>query len=297
MDNFPNIQHQNVLRNSEASEWPRFQFEREFTGYDVTSFSERQNPEGALRAQQIQGESYVTAGFVFESALDEYGRLQPELDRSRGDNVEYFLATAQNPTDASEMNQASVRLIHLPEDGALDDLAAYKYCKHTLSPEHEAELRSLIATEGARSVVEIAALSKTNAAPSIASFEVIRDIVQQAVRGDTKEVWLATLAESAYQAMYDNFGPRSLTQVGERVPVDVGDPRTSEQLRLVPSLIRPREVMDGIVEDLAVITDSKQQVRLARSLVFLSDGLGDQEMSTSVKDTVTMLKSMMPKGA
>lgn len=41
----------------------------------VSSFTREQDPDRAVRVEQIHGEAYVAAGHVYESALDELGRL------------------------------------------------------------------------------------------------------------------------------------------------------------------------------------------------------------------------------
>ena len=62
---------------TEYVDLPDYEFSRKHADFDIISFTERTNPEAAFRAQQVQGESYVASGFVHESALDEFGRLQP----------------------------------------------------------------------------------------------------------------------------------------------------------------------------------------------------------------------------
>ncbi len=258
--------------------------------YSIQTFSEADNPEGAFRAQQIQGESYVTAGFVYPTGLDQDGRLLPELDRSRGPDVIYKLASSINghPDD-----QAALRIIGLSEQGTLPDLAAYKYSQDVLFDGAQEALESHISAYGATSLKEIAALSKANRAGDLSSFELIRNIVQEAVRDDTNEAWLITFAKPAYTAIERNFGPRSLTQIGEPVAVDVGDPRTSDELRLIPTLITPCTVLDGIVLDIDEATDPKQQQRLIRTLMFLADGMKEKEMSDTVCNRVAFVNQFL----
>lgn len=55
----------------------------------VSSFTREQDPDRAVRVEQIHGEAYVAAGHVYESALDELGRLDNSnaefiLDKARG---------------------------------------------------------------------------------------------------------------------------------------------------------------------------------------------------------------------
>lgn len=255
-----------------------------FENYTIQTFTETNNPSGAFRAQQIQGESYVAAGFVYPSGLDEYGRLLPELDRSRGDNVTYKLATAINGDPA---DQAALRIIPLSEGGRLEDMAAYKYCKDDLFEGAAEALELHIAEYGPESLKEIAALSKADKAGQLSSFELIRNVVQEAVRDETNEAWLITFAKPAFDAIQKNFGPRSLTQIGNPVQVDVGDPRTSDKLRLIPTIIKPCQVLDGLLLDLDEAEPVSDQHRIyVRTLLFLADGMKESELSEAVYDRV-----------
>lgn len=261
--------------------------------FRIETFTEYENPAGAVRAQQIQGESYVAAGFVYESALDQYGRLDETLDRSRGPNITYKLATAINSDpDNREKDQASLRINSIPRGGQLDNLTEYKYCKDVMSIETELELRQLIAERGTDAVKGIAALSKTNEAHPTAPFELIRDILQEAIRDDTGETWLITFAKPAFDAVKKNFGDRAMHQIAEPVAVDVGDDRTNDELRLIPCVIRPCEVLDGLVQDIKEEADDHRRMSLVRSLYFVADGLKEQEMSQSVNETIAFIEKL-----
>lgn len=271
----------------------RREIQHQIERYYIETFSEVENPEGALRAQQIQGESYVAAGFVYPSALDQWGRLDETLDRSRGPNITYKLATAidADPSD-TQKDQASLRINSIPTGGRLDDLTEYKYCKNVMSIETELSLRQLIAERGTESVKGIAALSKTNEAHPTAPFELIRDILQEAIRDETNETWLITFARPAYEAIKKNFGDRAMHQIAEPVAVDVGDDRTNDELRLVPCVIRPCEVLDGLVQDIREETDDRRRMSLVRSLYFVADGLKEEEMSQSVNETIAFIEKL-----
>ena len=292
MSDIPSF-NQNQFATLDAAVMERREIKHQHEKYHIQTFTERSNPEGAFRAQQIQGESYVAAGFVYQSALDEYGRLQPELDRSRGDNIIYKLATAIDHGQGNvDLDQASVRINPIPKGGRLDDLTEYKYIKDVMSIEAELELRQIIAERGTDAVKGLAALSKTNEADQISSFEIIRNIFQESVQDKTDETWLITFAKPAYIAIRNNFGERAVTQIAEPVAVDVGDDRTDDNLRLVPCVIKPGEVLDGLVKDITEASDIKRQMTLVRSLYFLSDGLKPDEMSDTVNNTIAFLDKM-----
>lgn len=282
--------HHNSLSNEviEFDAYKSFEAVRQNEDFSIIRFTEDRYPEGALRVQQIQGESYVAKGFVYETALDEYGRLLPELDRSRGKDVEYYLATAKERNAAGEYGQASLRKISIPKDGALEDLAAYRYSRDTLFPEVEASLRESIEKSGVDNIKEIAALSKTNNASSLVSFELLREITQESIRDNTQEKWLITFAQSAYRALHARFGGMSLQQIGELVAVDVGDDRTSDELRLVPTLVEPCVSLDGIVDAIHVAQTPAEKKRLCEGLLFMVDGLEPEYLSDDVKNCIGM---------
>ena len=285
--------NQQPITTLDAALNERREIHHQIERYRIETFTEHQNPPGALRVQQIQGESYVAAGFVYESGLDQYGRLDESLDRSRGPNITYKLATAIDyDRDNPEKDQASLRINSIPENGRLDDLTEYKYCKDVMSIETELALRQLIAERGTDSVKGIAALSKTNEAHPTAPFELIRDILQEAIRDDTNETWLITFARPAYEAIKKNFGDRAMHQISEPVAVDVGDDRTNDELRLVPCVIRPCEVLDGLVQDIQEESDDHRRTSLVRTLYFVADGLKEKEMSPSVNQTIAFIDKL-----
>ena len=283
-----NESHHSIKQTHEVADFEAYKFEavRQNEDFSIVRFTEEQYPEGALRAQQIQGESYVTKGFVFETALDEYGRLMPELDRSRGSNVEYYWATSKKENTSGEKGQASLRKISSPEGGALEDLAAYRYCRDTIDPLAEDLLRQSVAEDGGSSIKEIAALSKTNNASSHVSFELLREITQESIRNDTHEKWLITFAQSAYTSLHARFGGVTLQVVGEPVAVDVGDERTSDELRLIPTLVEPCLSLDGIVDAIHLAKTPLERKRLCEGLLFMVDGLEDQYLSEAVKECI-----------
>jgi hypothetical protein len=273
--NLASIDHYKVVRENER--------------YVISQFYERDNPEGAILAQQIQGESYVAAGYVYPSALDELGRLQPELDRSRGDNVEYYLATPKQ-LEMSPANMGSLRVITIPDGGTLEDLAAYRYSKAILSDDVEAMLQSFIAEQGTQGVKEICALAMTNEATPLVSFELLRDITQAAIRAKSDERWLITFTAHAHGVFLRRYGASVMQQVGDPVPVDVGDERTSDELRLIPTLIHPGQLLENVLHDIKTTLHTTERMRLSNTLVFMADGLDEDSLSADVLEYIQRIK-------
>jgi hypothetical protein len=267
----------------------RYVADRENERYVIEQFYERDNPAGALLAHQIQGESYVAAGYVYASALDEYGRLQPELDRSRGDDVKYYLALPKDP-QSNPRNMGSLRVMSIPKGGTLDDLAAYRYSKAMLDPEVDDILKRTIEQNGISSVREICALAITEKATSLASFELLREITQAVICEKSDEKWLITFTAHAHRVFLKRYGASVMQQVGSPVPVDVGDERTSDDLRLVPTLIHPGQLLENVLNDIQSSVGQAEKTRLSSTLVFMADGLSESLLSPEVCEYINYIK-------
>ncbi|MGB4762306.1 MAG: hypothetical protein WBP12_03015 [Candidatus Saccharimonas sp.] len=258
--------------------------------YDITSFTEEEWPEGAFRAQQIQGESYQTAEFICATARDEDGRMHPDLDRSRGSNVTYFLANPKRVIEGRS-NQGAMRIVDVPVNGTVRDLAAFRYSESTMHPNVAAMLRAKVEKEGPGSVREVGALSHTDDGSTRASFELIRLAVQQAIRGKTEELWIITFAPRAYRSIIARFSPNTVLQIGAPVAVDVGDPRTSDSLRLTPVLIDPCRLPDQMVDYLlSDMADERGKRYVVGTLYAVLDGLRVDELSDYVKEYIASLE-------
>lgn len=259
--------------------------------YSIKNFTERDDPAGALRAQQIQGESYVAAGFIYPVGLDKDGRLNAELDRSRGDTVEYYMALGDRDDPTSE-GRASLRVISIPEDGRLDDLPAYRYCRDALSDDVREALEQTAAHDHL-AVREIAALCKTTDTPALASYELMRALIHDGIHRERDELWLITFADKAYGPITDYFGAQAVRQVGTPVAIDVGDERTSDELRLIPSVVQPLHMLDTMLDEIEQDTQNGQESRVIRrkeqGLVMLADGLEAPFISSRVENFVAQL--------
>lgn len=239
---------------------------RETDKYTFTHFNEQDYPELALVVQQMQGESYLTSGYVTSDEIDEYGRLKAYLDGARGTNVEYVTAQTEDEV------MASVRLITIPENGNLYDLPSFKKSAEAMYPGFEDMLYSLFLQNPDRGVVEISSLSRRkHATPSIL-LDVIREIVQQAVRAKSDELWLVTATDNSFDMIRSRFGDAAITSIGDRVPV-YNDGKVTKELCLQPSIIVPGRLIGSIAESAKNEKNTLQQKRLMKSLFYMSDGL------------------------
>lgn len=244
-----------------------YEFDRKTDHYHFTHFTEANNPELALAVQQLQGESYLEAGYVTPDDLDEFGRLAPHLDQARGDHVQYVAAESNGDV------VGAVRLIHVPEHGDLSDLPAYRKSAHAIDPDFK-KLLHWEAVNGHRGgLVEVSALSRKNNVSPTVLLEVIREIVQQVIRTESREVWFVTATDNSYNMIRSRFGDRAIIPIGEPVPVfDKND--TVKEIGLQPSVIVPGKLLESIANSaLDSNTDLLQKKRLIKSLAFMTDGL------------------------
>lgn len=139
----------------------------------VSSFTREQDPDRAVRVEQIHGEAYVAAGHVYESALDELGRLDNSnaefiLDKARGSTREteviYLHAVPAEPLSGSQ-GEGGLRIVGISAVGSIDDLSAFKAAKPSMGLAHQRKLYDAIEDLGHGGVKEIAALSVTADAP------------------------------------------------------------------------------------------------------------------------------------
>lgn len=135
----------------------------------VSSFTREQDPDRAVRVEQIHGEAYVAAGHVYESALDELGRLDNSnaefiLDKARGSTREteviYLHAVPAEPLSGSQ-GEGGLRIVGISAVGSIDDLSAFKAAKPSMGLAHQRKLYDAIEDLGHGGVKEIAALSVT----------------------------------------------------------------------------------------------------------------------------------------
>lgn len=238
---------------------------RETSNYRFSHFTEEANPELALAAQQLQGESYLAAGYVTSQDLDEYGRLQKDLDKARGGNVEYVVA------EKDDQAVGAVRLVAVPEGGDLMDLPAYEKSVQDMYPEFRYLLNQAFQYDRRYGVREVAGLSRGKDTPPSVLLEMIREIVQQTVRSQSEELWLVTATSNSYDMIQSRFGSNSIIPIGSRVPV-LNDGVDSREY-LQPSVIDPGSLIENLANSAIVESDPMQKRRLIKTLGFMVDGL------------------------
>lgn len=251
----------------------------------VSSFTREQDPDRAVRVEQIHGEAYVAAGHVYESALDELGRLDNSnaefiLDKARGSTREteviYLHAVPAEPLSGSQ-GEGGLRIVGISAVGSIDDLSAFKAAKPSVGLAHQRKLYDAIEDLGHGGVKEIAALSVTADAPPTVSYSLIREVLRLYHR--TGEKLIITFAMPAYAKMVMNFGRFAMPQVGEPFYAHRNnDPRTSNDLLLVPSIVEPSNFLENISRGVVTADDGPTARRRFATLCYMTDGLDDYFM-------------------
>ncbi len=258
--------------------------------YSIKRFTEASDGELAVKAQRVHAEGYLDMDFVVPAALDDDGRLPGDIDKARGENVDYYLASAWAlDSDGVLVTQgATMRKVNIPKNGTIDDLPAYRLCKDSLYGAYRELLEST--PNPHKHIKEIAALAKSANASPVAIFELLRDAYHEAL--GKEEVWFFNIVSTTYQSLVDNFGDNALKQIGE--PISFDDPRINSEVTLVPAMVVIELFIDEIRESAICTTDPHERKRLMRSFVFFSEGLSDDQLSDDSKALLAALQEIRP---
>lgn len=270
-------------------------------------------------SQRHKFESYRAAGYVKETAADpdDPERMHEDLDKIDEDGVRVVVKTAEaiDSEAGEELGEGSVR-VETSSNGDLTKLAAFNYLVEAqISDEEKQELEDLAASDSEK-VRVIGALSMTDKALKYdiahreelgVSYELIRDMVQEAMRSNTKEKWIITFADPAYQALVRSFGDKVLPVVGNKDKVITADGGNEHSMgvQLVPVIVDPCELPNNIagkIRELEEMESSTLSIRVAtldptkptnigkaigrlkKTLIHVIDGLEDEYISQEVRD-------------
>lgn len=253
---------------------------KRFDRYAVYEFTERENPEAALMARQIHAMGYRDMGFVNDRAFMEDGTLAGDIDKARGDDVDYFLET--NPENSDDY--ATMRI----KSGDVQSLPAFALTKDNLTEEGMSELLE------ADIVKEVGALARTPGSSPMMVMEMLRHNIQKA--HGKNELWFFSIVSTTFRSLQGQYGDRALRQIGD--PVEFDDDRISKGITLVPALFDVDTFLDSVATSALETQDLKQRRILFRTLMYYSEGLDEKYLTQQVQDLRTLISSsMQPKGA
>ena len=242
---------------------------KRYDHYEHIVFDELSSPELVHEAWRIHAEGYFSMGFINQDAIDANGFLPSDIDKARGDNVEYYMTISPNNIN----DCATLRKINIPSGKDLYALPAYKLCNSFLSQDGASILDSI--NDNKVNLKEIAALSRSNEASQKAVYELFRAALHDGIKND--EVWLFSLVSTTYESLSQSLGKRCFVELGEKVIID--DPRVSSELTLNPILFKTNEFIDTLHSYYVDATSDSERNKALRSFMFFSDGLNKELLS------------------
>ncbi len=239
--------------------------------YVVMKATEASNWSLVHEALRVHASGYLSMGFVHDDAVTADGTIDPEIDQSRGDNTEYYLAVNAGAPD----DRATLRKVRFAAGASVEDFDAYQLCARTLHAEGHGRLQAMLG--GVRPLAEISGLARTPGASPAAVWHILRAAVHDALRKE--EVWFCCLVVSTYDSLVRHLGTSFLGVLGDDVTIK--DARVSSSIALRPVLIDTVLFLDSVLADVEQ-ADGARRARLARSLIFFSDGIDDSLLSPQV---------------
>ncbi len=222
----------------------------------------------------MQGESYVQFRYVDRDMLLD-GRLPASLDHSRGDHITYLYA---EPNNEGVVGVGSARIIDAP----LDDLFAASL---PISPENRQLLEKYY--KQGRIIRELGGVALAGGADAKASFSIVRETLQRAIRNRTGELLLGSQTNIALGSYRRMFGS-AVQQIGGATPLETGN---GKRVNLTPVLSDTSTTLDTLLADIRrPELDDLARERLSKSLIFLCDGLRTEEMSDQVNEFLSEQK-------
>ena len=239
--------------------------------YTVRRCNERSNPLMVAEALRIHANGYLSMGFLNNEAVTDEGFIHSDLDRSRGENTDYYIVN--NTADVNDC--ATLRKVRLQPGATIAELDCYELCHRSLYPEAEMQLELLLSSH--QPLVEISALARGPEASPAAVWHLLRAAFRDS--RVTNEVWFFCLVVSTYGSLASNLGPSFMKIVGDDVSIDDG--RVNASVLLRPVIFDTATFLDTMLDDF-VRTEGRDRTRLERSLFFFSEGLDESAMSPAV---------------
>ncbi len=235
-------------------------------------FTEASRPDLADVAQRMHASDYCKRGFVTEDAIGPDGKLAPEIDKARGDNVVYRLSK----DTATGAYVSTLRRIRVPQGGTFKDLPAYKISQPHLYEREHAGLEEL-----GRRGYEFEEVGALGATSPLAVFESFRDIIQDGI-GKNRGI-IFTVVTDTHRALVSSFGRDNLITIGDDIRIGQADARVGNKIALRPTLLLPDVFMDNLLKSYeAAEPGSRQSLSLQRNFLFYTDGLAEEQMSPEV---------------
>ena len=239
--------------------------------YEYERFYEKTDPDLVLLARKLHASSYMGEGFVYDGAVSEDGTMADDMDKARGQAVEYYIG--YEPIDDERIPVSTLRKISLESYETVKDLPGYQLSKDYLY-EEEGEWLDSIAP---RRIQEISSFGHIPESPSTAGLELLRTVLQDSVGKD--EMWFFTMVSEKYNTLVKLFGPEAVRRIGDSIPLD--DPRVAN-ISLVPAIVDTSIFFQQVYE--SAINETVPAIRRRRIgvLTNFTEGLTEAQMGSDV---------------
>ena len=240
--------------------------------YVYTSATESQNPELALTARRVHASSYRGEGFIHDEAIGKDGQVADDIDKSRGDNVEYYIGR-----DASGEAVSTLRVVDSTKlNGGFRALPGYGFCESSISNEAVSFLEN--AEADGRRIVEISSFGHIPEVSAGSGLELLRHAHQKAY--GSGDVWYFSMVSRKLQALVHIFGPKAIRVVGE--PVSMEDDRIGD-VTLTPGIVDTTTFFDDIKDSILAEGSVARRNRYLSYLRMFTDGLDTETLNDEVK--------------
>jgi hypothetical protein len=240
--------------------------------YIIRKCTEQSDPALVAEALRIHAAGYLSMGFLNNGALTEEGFIHSDIDRSRGETTEYYLAY----NSALAAYCATLRKVRLRPGASIDEFDCYDLCRGSVSPDAAARLTQVRSSES-QPVAEISALARTAEASPGAVWHLLRAAVQDGVA--RSEFWLFCIVASTYDILARHMGTGFMRVLGGDVTIDDG--RVNSDVVLRPVAVDAAALLDAMLVD-HERADGRARACIERSLLFFSEGLDDSILSPAV---------------
>lgn len=239
--------------------------------YYYENSTEKSDPITARLARQTHAAGYLDEGFIYETAIGNDGQITPDIDKARGENVEYYVGFAKGGEPISTLRKISTK-----EGEGVESLPGYQLCADYLSD--EGQLALLEKELEGRPIVEISSFGHVPETTPLAGLELLRNVLQESY--GTNEVWFFTMVTEKYKTLVNMFGPRVVRRIGEEV--SIVDERVNN-IALTPVLFDTTSFFDNIKEGaIDEVANVRKRKRYIGSLRYFARGLSNDSLSEGV---------------
>ena len=242
--------------------------------YGYTKSTESDDPDFAYTARQIHARSYIGEGFIHDNAIDDSGQIVSDIDKSRGDFVEYYLGSTTEGEPIS-----TLRTIDAAKAGGVMQLPGYQLCETTLSDEGRELLWG--AELAGRPIKEISSFGHVPEVSSQAGLELLRHVLQESLPNN--ELWFFAMVTHKYQTLVHIFGSQAVRKIGDEVTLN--DNRIGD-VSLTPAVVDTAQFFDDVKEGILHESDTIKRHRMLKYLRNFTEGVHPSTLSNEVYSLV-----------